>query len=156
MNRPSTAKEALIAEALGEMASLIDRMETLAPELQASRQALVLSHKELVKQVTVFKTQMTEVIGFAKVQTAKHIGQSADVATKKLIAIQTESMQSAGRDLFRAEIHPVIRQVAQQLQALAERQSSHVATIWTYAGVAIGGAALSLASVAFWTWLLRP
>jgi hypothetical protein len=106
MNRPSTAKEALIAEALGDMAALIARVETLAPELQASRQALVLSHKELVNEVAIFKTQMTQVIGFAKVQTAKHIGQSADEAAKKLIAIQTESMKSAGRELFRAEIDP--------------------------------------------------
>lgn len=156
MNRPSTAKEALLAEALGEMASLIGRVETLAPELEASRQALVRSHEELVNEVAIFKTQMTQVIGFAKVQTAKHIGQSADDATKKLIAIQTESMQSAGRELFRAEIHPVLRQVAQQLQELAERQSRHVVTIWTYAGAAIAGCVLSVASAAVWIWLLRP
>ena len=68
--------------------------------------SLVLSHKELVNEVAIFKTQMTQVIGFAKVQTAKHIGQSADEAAKKLIAIQTESMKSAGRELFRAEIDP--------------------------------------------------
>ncbi len=156
MNRPSTAKKALLAEALGEMASLIERVETLTPELEASRRALVRSHEELVNEVAIFKTQMTQVIGFAKVQTAKHIGQSADDATKKLIAIQTESMQSAGRELFRAEIHPVLRQVAQQLQELAERQSRHVVTIWTYAGAAIAGCVLSVASAAVWIWLLRP
>ncbi len=33
MNRMSTAKEALIAEALGDMAGLIDRLEKLAPVL---------------------------------------------------------------------------------------------------------------------------
>jgi hypothetical protein len=156
MNRPTTAKEALIAEVLGDMASLIERVEALAPELETSRLALVRSHEELVNEVAIFKTQMTQVIGFAKVQTAKHIGQSADDATKKLIAIQTESMQSAGRELFRAEIHPVVRQVVQQLQALAERQSRHLATIWTYAGAAIAGCVLSLASAAFWMWLIRP
>ena len=156
MNRPTTAKEALIAEVLGDMASLIERVEALAPELETSRRALVRSHEELVNEVAIFKTQMTQVIGFAKVQTAKHIGQSADDATKKLIAIQTESMQSAGRELFRAEIHPVLRQVAQQLQELAERQSRHVVTIWTYAGAAIAGCVLSVASAAVWIWLLRP
>ena len=156
MNRPTTAKEALIAEVLGDMASLIERVEALAPELETSRLALVRSHEELVNEVAIFKTQMTQVIGFAKVQTAKHIGQSADDATKKLIAIQTESMQSAGRELFRAEIHPVLRQVAQQLQELAERQSRHVVTIWTYAGAAIAGCVLSVASAAVWIWLLRP
>jgi hypothetical protein len=156
MNRPSTAKEALLAEALGEMASLVERVETLAPELEASRQALVLSHKELVNEVATFRTQMTQVIGFAKVQTAKQIGQFADEAAKRLIAIQTESMKSAGRELFRAEIDPVVRQVVQQLQELAERQSHHVMSIWSYAGAAMGGCVLSLASAAFWTWLLRP
>lgn len=156
MNRSTTAKEALIAEVLGDMASLIERVEALAPELETSRLALVRSHEELVNEVAIFKTRMTHVIGFAKVQTAKHIGQSADDATKKLIAIQTESMQSAGRELFRAEIHPVVRQVVQQLQELAERQTRHVMTIWSYAGAAMGGCVFSLASAAFWAWLLRP
>jgi hypothetical protein len=55
MNRPTTAKEALLAEALGEMASLIERVDTLAPELQAARHASVLSHKELVNEVAIFK-----------------------------------------------------------------------------------------------------
>ena len=128
MNRPTTAKESLLAEALGEMASLIERVETLTPKLQESRQALVLSHKELVNEVAIFRIQMTQVIDFTKVKTAKHIGQSADGALKKLIAIQTESMQSAGRELFRAEIHPVMRQVAQQVQDLADRKSRHVVT----------------------------
>lgn len=39
MNRPSTAKEALIAEALGEVATLIDRVEAVAPVMNSSRQA---------------------------------------------------------------------------------------------------------------------
>ena len=128
----------------------------MAPELQASRQALVLSHQELVKQVAIFKTQMTQVIGFAKVQTAKHIGEGADDAVKKLIAIQTESVQSAGRELFRVEIHAVVCQVAQRAQDLADRQSRHVGTSWTYAGAAIAGCELTLASAAFRMWLIRP
>lgn len=59
MNRPSTAKEALLTEAFGEMASLIERLETLALELDASRQALVLSHGEHINVVAIFRIQMT-------------------------------------------------------------------------------------------------
>jgi hypothetical protein len=95
---------------------------------------------------------MTQVIGFAKVETAKYIGRSADDAVKKLIAIQTESLQSASRELVRAETHPVVRQVAQRVQDLTDRQCG---TIWTYAGAAIVGCVLTLASAAFWIWLIR-
>ena len=38
MNPPSTAREALIAEALGDVARLIDRVEALTPAMDKARQ----------------------------------------------------------------------------------------------------------------------
>ena len=41
MNRPTTAKEALIAEVLGDMASLVNQIEKLEPLMNTSRKELV-------------------------------------------------------------------------------------------------------------------
>jgi hypothetical protein len=53
MNRPTTAKEALIAEALGDMAGLIDRLEKLAPLMSTAHHELVQSSHALVSEVSL-------------------------------------------------------------------------------------------------------
>lgn len=59
MNRPTTAKEALIAEALGDMAALIERIEKLGPVMDISHRKLVQIRKDLVREVSMFETRMT-------------------------------------------------------------------------------------------------
>ena len=51
---PSTAREALIVETLGEVAALIDRVEAVAPSMDASRQTLVQASAELASAVAAF------------------------------------------------------------------------------------------------------
>ena len=73
MNRPSTAREAFIVETLGEVAALIDRVEAVAPALDASRLALINASMDLAGQVTAFESRMAGITENAKVQTVKHI-----------------------------------------------------------------------------------
>lgn len=47
MNRPTTTREALIAEALGDMAQLVDRIEALAPAMDETRRALAQASADL-------------------------------------------------------------------------------------------------------------
>ena len=61
MNRPSTAKEALIAEALGDMASLINRLEKLAPVMSTVHQELAQSSHALVREVSMFECRMSDI-----------------------------------------------------------------------------------------------
>lgn len=60
MNRP-TAKEALIAEALGDMTGLIDRLEALAPVMSTAHQKLVQSSHALVSEVSMFEFRMSNI-----------------------------------------------------------------------------------------------
>ena len=60
MNRPSTAKEALIAEALGDMATLLERIEKLGPVMDISHRQLVQISKDLIREVSMFETRMTD------------------------------------------------------------------------------------------------
>ena len=41
LSLPSNAREALLAEALGDLANLLDRIETLAPAIEQARRSLL-------------------------------------------------------------------------------------------------------------------
>ena len=65
MNQPSTTREALIVEALGEAERLIRQVEALAPALDQSRQALADAHSGLAGQLAAFEAQAEQGMGQA-------------------------------------------------------------------------------------------
>lgn len=135
MSSSGTAREALLAEALGDIAKLMDRLDATVPALEQARQDLVRSNKDLAQEVAFFKTQLTQAIGVAKVESVNYINARADEVTRKLIAIQIRSMQAAGRELFRAEFEPAVKRVVEQLNRLhqlheLERMRAEKAQHW--------------------------
>jgi uncharacterized membrane-anchored protein len=120
MNGTSSAREALIAEALGEMAALLDRVEAVAPALDASRLALINASAELAGQVTAFESRMAGITENAKVQAVKHIARRTEEITRVSAEAQTRAMEEAARMLFRTEVGPALQRVAMPLQHLAD------------------------------------
>jgi hypothetical protein len=122
MNRPSTAKEALIAEALGEACAFDNRMSALTQ-----------------KAVDVAST---------------HIVRRANEVTAKTLDTQILAMQSAAREMFNKEFHPVVNQVLAQLAHLARlaQPRKYPWVPWLTHGAAfVSGAALTwLVVVAIW------
>lgn len=59
MNGPGTAREALIAETIGDLARLLDQAQALQPAMAESRQALVDAHAQFADQLAAFETQVT-------------------------------------------------------------------------------------------------
>jgi ABC-type transporter Mla subunit MlaD len=120
MNSTSSAREALIAEALGEMAELLDRVEAVAPALDASRFALINASTELAGQVTAFESRMAGVTENAKTQAVKHIAGRTDELARGTLDAQKQAMEEAARMLFRSEVGPALQRVAAPLQHLAD------------------------------------
>ena len=120
MNHPSTAREALIAETIGEIAALVDRVEALAPALDASRLALVQASAELASQIIAFEHRMTATTENAKVQAVKHIARRTDDMARSSLAEQTGAMEAAAREMFRAELGPALQRLVMPLQHLAD------------------------------------
>ncbi len=104
MNRPSTAREALIVEAIGEVAALIDRVEALAPALDASRLALVQASADVAGQVVAFEKRMVAITENAKAQAIRHIARRTDELARSSLDAQTRAMEEAVRVVFRAEV----------------------------------------------------
>lgn len=154
MNGTSSAREALIAETLGEMAALLDRVEAVAPALDASRLALINASTELAGQVTAFESRMAGITENAKMQAVKHIARRTDEIARVSAEAQTRAMEEAARMLFRTEVGPALQRVAMPLQHLADlaHRGAHPWQHWlTHAATAVAASAATWA-LAAWLW----
>lgn len=138
---PSTTREALIVEALGDAAKLIRQVEALTPALDQSRQALADAHSGLAGQLAAFETQVTALTDKAKVQAVKHILARTDEAARRSIELQSQAMADAARVAFGADLGATL----QRLQSLHERPGRRWEQWLTHA------AAAATASAATWT-----
>lgn len=141
MMHPSTTREALIVEALGDAAKLIRQVEALTPALDQSRQALADAHSGLAGQLAAFETQVTALTDKAKVQAVKHILARTDEAARRSIELQSQAMADAARVAFGADLGATL----QRLQSLHERPGRRWEQWLTHA------AAAATASAATWT-----
>jgi hypothetical protein len=151
----TTAREALLAEALGEVARLAERLEAVAPTLDASREALVRSGENLAGQVGSFETRMVAITENAKMQAVKHIARRTDELARGALDAQTRAMEEAARALFRAEVGPALQQLVvplQQLADLAHRGARPWDRWLTHAATAAVASALTWA-LAAWLWV---
>lgn len=154
MNSLSTAREAFIVETLGEVATLLDRVEAVARSLDASRLALINANTELAGQVTAFESRMAGITENAKVQAVKHIARRTDEIARGAVETQIRVMEESARMLFRTEVGPALQRVAMPLQHLADlaHRGARPWQHWlTHAATAVVASALTWA-LAAWLW----
>ena len=144
MDRPGTAREALIAEAIGDMARLLDRVETLQPAMIEARQALVEAQAQLADRLDAIEDRMVAITEKAKVQAVKHILARTDEAARRSVETQTRAMAEAAQTLFKAEIDPALQRLAMPLQRLVQKVDRPWEQWLTHAATA------AVASVATW------
>lgn len=130
MNHPGSAREVLIAEALGDLARLLERAEALQPVMRESQQALVDAHAQLTDQLAAFETHVAALTEKAKVQAVKHILVRTDEAARQSVQVQTLAMTEAARAIFKEEIGQVLpgRTGPHQLQQRWGRLLGHAVT----------------------------
>jgi hypothetical protein len=147
MTNPSTTREALIVEALGEAAKLIRQVEALAPALDRSRQALANAHSGLEGQLAAFEAQVTALTEKAKVQAVKHILVRTDEAARRSIDLQSRAMADAARVALGAELGATV----QRMQSLHDRPGRRWEQWLTHAAAAATASAVTL-TVAVLLW----
>lgn len=141
MTHPSTTREMLIVEALGEAAKLIRQVEALAPALDRSRQALADAHSGLSGQLAEFETQVLALTEKAKVVAVKHVLTRTEEAARQSADLQSRAMADAARVAFGADLGATL----QRLQSLHVRPGPRWEPWLTHA------AAAATASAATWT-----
>jgi hypothetical protein len=151
----TTAREELMAVAIGQLGELLDRLDTLAPNLDSSRIELLRTSTDLAEKVEAYSKRMDEITENAKVQTVKHISRRADEMARVTVDAQTRAMEEAARVVFRNEVSPTLQRVTLPLQDVANlaRRGARPWEGWLlHAATAVLASAISWAMAA-WLWL---
>ncbi len=151
MSNPSTTREALIVEALGEAAKLIRQVEALAPAMDESRQALADAHSGLAGQLAAFETQVASLTEKAKIQAVKHILARTDEAARRSIESQGRAMADAARVAFGTELGASLQRLQSAIQPLIERQGRRWEQ-WLMQAAAAAMASAVTSMLAFTIW----
>jgi hypothetical protein len=144
VDRPGTAREALIAEAIGDLARLLDRVEALQPAMLEASRALVGAQARLADQLDAIEDRMGAITDRVKVQAVKHILVRTDEAARRSVDTQTRAMAEAAQTLFKVEVEPALQGLAMPLQRLVQKVDRPWEQWLTHAATA------GVASVATW------
>lgn len=117
MSRPTTLREALIIEALGETDQLIRKVEALGKSLDERGLALALADTHLRNTLEGFEARMAAITENAKTRTVQYMTARAEDAGRQLIEQQSRAMGDAARAALGAEIGIALDQLRVTHQA---------------------------------------
>ncbi|HET8745960.1 MAG TPA: hypothetical protein VFM98_10160 [Ramlibacter sp.] len=149
MNDPTTAREALIVEAVGDTAKLIRQVEALAPLLTGSCEALLQAKTELSDNLAAFESRMAAITENAKTRAVHHLAMRVDETARRSIEQQSRAMADAARVAFGAELGAAMQQLRSALQPLMQQRHREWEWWLTHLGAAAAG------SAAVWIWVSR-
>ena len=151
--RLSTAREALIAEALGDVARLIDRLEALMPAMDQARLVLSKADKDLSSRAVTFENRMVTITENLKTVTVNHVVSRTNEIAYQSKLEQTKAMKEAALALFNTQFADTLNGLVGSLRPLIERLDRPWEPWFTHAATA----AVSSVSTAVVVWLLlRP
>ena len=155
MSDLTTTREALMAEAIGDLGKLLDRVETLGPTLEARHLELVRTSAHLAAQVNSYAIRMEETTETTKLQAVKYMARRADELVRVTVDTQTRAMEESARSVFRSEVGPALQRMVQPLQDVADmaRRGARPWEWWLlHAATSVLSSAISW-GMAAWLWL---
>jgi hypothetical protein len=152
-------REALFVESLGEMAAVVNQIETLLPALQDTRHSLIDANAQLASRLRQFEDHMHAITENAKLVTMKHVVQRTQEMTRKSVEMQIVEIHEAARTAMGAEIRPTLEALIAPLQRLAHQadQRESAGERWQrwlmHAATAAVASAVTLILVNAWLWM---
>ncbi len=143
MSGLATAREALIVEALGEVARVVDRVESLTSAMDEGRLALADANAELGERLKAFEAGMASVTQHVKARAVEHIVRRTTEATHLAIDAQTRAMNAAARQAFSAQVDANLARLTSSLQQAVQRVDRAWDLWLTHAATAAVSAALT-------------
>ena len=116
MRDPVAAREALLIEAIGEVANLIDSVDRMTPELQEMSREIDRAGAGLRESLAAFEVQVLALTEKSKVAAVKHILTRTEDAARQSAELQSRAMADAARVAFGAELGAAL----QRLKSLHE------------------------------------
>lgn len=119
MNAPATAREALVAEAIGEAAQLLDRVEQLLPAIENTRLALTNADAALVVRIDALEKRMASIVATTTTETVEHLSLQARLMAVRSVESQRVAMADVARRLFGEQVEPAMARLAASLDRRA-------------------------------------
>lgn len=141
MSRATTAREALVAELIGDLAELLDRLERLTPAINEARQEMTDAAWSLGSRIEAIQAKMTAAAENSETVAVRHIAQRLHESSEKSVREQKEAMTLAAREIIKEEVRPPLVEFAKTLQGLVARANRPWAVWWTYVATAGASAA---------------
>jgi hypothetical protein len=127
MSPPSSAREALIVELMGEVSALLDRVDALVLTLNTTCDAVNLASANLEARATQVEVRLASLTEAAKSQAVRHIARRTQELAQRLAENQTKAMHMAAQAAFRTELAPALGQLKPML-SVRNQWWSHAAT----------------------------
>lgn len=129
MSPPSSAREALIAELMGELSTILDRTDALIPALNAACGAITRASAEMEAKATQAECRLSTLTEAAKVQAVKHIAQRTEDLMRRSTDTQARAMQLAAHEAFRTELASAIQNLQQTLKVRSHWRAHAITAI---------------------------
>ena len=140
MSGPSTSREALILEALGEVGKLLDEVDRLTITMEAGREALRQIIGLLGDQVRSFETAVLDMSKRAERGALEHIVRRTNEMTRRVLEEQSQAMRDAASQAFAEQLRPTMAQLDLKLRQLMQGIERPWADWMMHAATATGSA----------------
>ncbi|WP_077033786.1 hypothetical protein [Pelomonas sp. KK5] len=128
MRSETSAREALIAELIGDLSQVLALAQTLIPAMAASRKDLMRVHAELTArlaaELTSFDARMLAMTERARRQTAAAIAESVGKTTQRTVEAQKLEIRETAQAVFGDQANLTLQRLAAATQRLAEQRRS--------------------------------
>ena len=143
MRQPATARDALIAELLGDFVAVLDRIEAVAPSLRETRDQLELTATRLRGDVGPFQERICTMAFKTQDAAIQQITERSRALARATLDEQVRAMRECARRISTDEVALPLQRLVVDLQQTmrdANRRWEH----WlTHAATAVVAAALS-------------
>jgi hypothetical protein len=136
-------REALIAEALGDIAVLLERLEAIAPALASTSEAVMNAADSLTARSADAESRFTAFTQHAVTHLSKHLANRAEELARTAVEVEAQALQAAGRKILHEELVPPVQRLVRALNDTARRRLH-------WPSVAVGAMTAVLASAVAW------
>ena len=147
MSGPSTSREALILEALGEVGKLLDEVDRLTIAMEAGREALRQIIELLGDRMRLFESAVSNLTKRAERGALEHIVQRTNEMTRRVLEEQSKAMRDAARQAFSEQLAPTMAQLDVKLRQLKKGVERPWADWLMHAATAAGSALVTFFAI---------
>jgi len=144
---PASAREALIAEALGEFAALLDRVDGVVRALEVATAAASDAGARIEARASAFEERAVALVEAAKQHLVRHVAAKTEELARTAGEAQVRAMTSAVQEMIRNELF-AMRRLADGGDRGRARQRIQTPW-WGYAATAIFASAITSVAMTY-------